>query len=258
MNFGRLPSRSSSASRSSSRSIRMPSASMSIWTTSASYDEKVGTAPGYVGASAMITSPGSISVFVTRSITCCPPVVTIRWSGSTFIPPSACITSAMQSFVSASPSVGPYCSAFAHDSCAMRCATAANVSGGKLLVSGRPPASEITSGRAVTAIRSRIADDFMTCVREAKRPAYRSRSRLVERGRPRRGPSSTVTALQSTERSTAISLFLDIGQGTGSRPPAASGRSSRRSSPRRSLAPTSASTSPAATSRSSSRSRSSR
>ena len=121
----------------------------------------------------------------------------------------------MQSLVSARPSVGPYWSAFAHDSCAMRCATAANVSGGKLLVSGRPPASEITSGRAVTAIRSRIADDFMTCVREAKRPAYRSRSRLVERGRPRRGPSSTVTALQGTERLAAISLFFDIGQGAG-------------------------------------------
>ncbi len=53
----------------------------------------------------------------------------------------------------------------------------------------------------------------MTCVREAKRPAYRSRSRLVERGRPLRGPSSTVTALQSTGGS--ISLFLDIGQGSG-------------------------------------------
>ena len=59
----------------------------------------------------------------------------------------------------------------AHDSAAIRWATAAKVSGGKVLVSGRPPASEITSGRAVTAIRSRIADDFMTLVREAKRPA---------------------------------------------------------------------------------------
>jgi hypothetical protein len=45
------------------------------------------------------------------------------------------------------------------------------VSGGKLLVSGRPPASEITSGRAVTAMRSRIAEDFMTFVRDANRPA---------------------------------------------------------------------------------------
>ena len=67
--------------------------------------------------------------------------------------------------------MGPYWSAFAHDSAAMRWATAANVSGGKVLVSGRPPASEMTSGRAVTAIRSRMADDFMTLVREANSPA---------------------------------------------------------------------------------------
>jgi hypothetical protein len=85
--------------------------------------------------------------------------------------PSAAITSAMQSLVSSRPSVGPYCSALAHDSAAMRWATAAKVSGGNVLVSGRPPASEITSGRAVTAIRSRIADDFMTFVREAKSSA---------------------------------------------------------------------------------------
>jgi hypothetical protein len=37
----------------------------------------------------------------------------------------------------------------------------------------------------------------------------------VERGRPRRGPSSTFTALQRTERVPAISLLLDIGQGSG-------------------------------------------
>ena len=67
--------------------------------------------------------------------------------------------------------MGPYWSALAHDSAAIRWVTAANVSGGKLLVSGSPPASEITSGRAVTAIRSRIADDFMTFVRDANRPA---------------------------------------------------------------------------------------
>ena len=85
--------------------------------------------------------------------------------------PSACITSAMQSLVSASPSVGPYWSALAQDSAAIRWATAANVSGGNVLVSGRPPASEITSGRAVTAIRSRMAEDFMTLVREANSPA---------------------------------------------------------------------------------------
>ncbi len=85
--------------------------------------------------------------------------------------PSAAMTSAMHSFVSSSPSVGPYWSALAHDSEAIRCATAANVSGGNVLVSGRPPASEITSGRAVTAIRSRIAEDFMTFVRAANRSA---------------------------------------------------------------------------------------
>jgi hypothetical protein len=38
-------------------------------------------------------------------------------------------------------------------------------------VSGRPPASEITSGRAITAMRSRIAEDFMPRVREANSPA---------------------------------------------------------------------------------------
>ena len=85
--------------------------------------------------------------------------------------PSAAITAAMQSLVSGRPSVGPYCRALAQDSVAIRCVTAANVSGGKVLVSGSPPASEITSGRAVIAMRSRIADDFMTAVREANRPA---------------------------------------------------------------------------------------
>jgi phage host-nuclease inhibitor protein Gam len=85
--------------------------------------------------------------------------------------PSAAITSAIQALVSPSPSVGPYCSALAHDSVAMRCATAANVSGGKVLVSGKPPASEITSGLAVIDIRSRMADDFMTFVRAANSPA---------------------------------------------------------------------------------------
>jgi hypothetical protein len=39
-----------------------------------------------------------------------------------------------------------------------------------VLVSGNPPASEITSGWAVTAIRSRIADDFIVCVRRAEQP----------------------------------------------------------------------------------------
>jgi hypothetical protein len=38
-------------------------------------------------------------------------------------------------------------------------------------VSGSPPAKEITSGRAVMAIRSRIAEDRICCVRFANRPA---------------------------------------------------------------------------------------
>ena len=85
--------------------------------------------------------------------------------------PSAAITSEMHALVSSRPSVGPYWSALAQDSSAMRAVTAANVSGGKVEVSGRPPASEITSGRAVTAIRSRIADDVITRVRDANSPA---------------------------------------------------------------------------------------
>ena len=85
--------------------------------------------------------------------------------------PSAAMTWAMHSLVSRRPSVGPYCSARAADSWAIRAVTAASVSGGKVDVSGRPPASEITSGRAVTAMMSRMAEDVMTRVRAANRPA---------------------------------------------------------------------------------------
>ena len=46
---------------------------------------------------------------------------------------------------------------------------AAKSSAGNVLVSGRPPASEMTSGRSVIAIRSRIAEDFITRVRCANR-----------------------------------------------------------------------------------------
>ena len=77
----------------------------------------------------------------------------------------------MHSLVSSNPSVGPYWSASAEDSCAIFVICAAKVSGGKVEVSGRPPASEITSGRAVIAIRSRIAEERITCVRLANRPA---------------------------------------------------------------------------------------
>ena len=61
--------------------------------------------------------------------------------------------------------------AFADDSCAIRVICAANDSGGKVDVSGSPPASEITSGRAVISIRSRIAEERITWVRCANSPA---------------------------------------------------------------------------------------
>ncbi len=38
-------------------------------------------------------------------------------------------------------------------------------------VSGSPPASEITSGRSVSAIKSRIAEDCITFVRCANKAA---------------------------------------------------------------------------------------
>ena len=97
-------------------------------------------------------------------------MVTIRSSGSGLIP-SAAITSAIQALVSAKPSVGPYWSASADDSCAIRVIWAAKLAAGKVEVSGRPPASEITSGRAVIAIRSRIAEERITWVRLANRDA---------------------------------------------------------------------------------------
>lgn len=73
--------------------------------------------------------------------------------------------------MSANPSVGPYWSARALDSWAIRVICAANDSGGNVEVSGSPPASEITSGREVIAIRSRIAEERITRVRRANRSA---------------------------------------------------------------------------------------
>ena len=105
-----------------------------------------------------------------RSIACWPPVVTITSSGSGAIP-SAAITPRIAAFIASKPSVGPYWSASADDSWAIRVIWAAKVSGGKVEVSAWPPASEITSGRAVIAIRSRIAEERMTLVRCANRSA---------------------------------------------------------------------------------------
>ena len=75
----------------------------------------------------------------------------------------------MHSAVAAMPSVGPYCRARAVDSAATWAISFANSSGGKVVVSGSPPASEITSGRSVSAIISRIAELFMPRVRAANR-----------------------------------------------------------------------------------------
>ena len=130
--------------------------------------QNVGIAPGYVGASQTTTSPGSSSVLQTRSITCWPPVVTSSSSSSTSIA-SARITSAMQCLTTESPSVGPYCSARAQELAATALISDAYESAGNVEVSGNPPASEITSSRSVSAIRSRIADDFITLVRSANR-----------------------------------------------------------------------------------------
>ena len=69
------------------------------------------------------------------------------------------------------PSVGPYCRACASRSEAIVCIVRAKEPGGKCSCPAVRPASEMTSGRSVTAMRSRIAEDFMTWVREANRPA---------------------------------------------------------------------------------------
>ena len=47
----------------------------------------------------------------------------------------------------------------------------ASSSAGKLVVSGCPPASEMTSGRSVIAMRSRIAEDVIPRVRWENSPA---------------------------------------------------------------------------------------
>ncbi len=84
---------------------------------------------------------------------------------------SAAITRAMHALTSSIPSVGPYCRARAEASTATRAISAAKSSAGNVDVSGSPPASEMISGLAVTAIRSRMADDFIAWVRWENSPA---------------------------------------------------------------------------------------
>ena len=74
---------------------------------------------------------------------------------------------------------------------------AAKLSAGKVDVSGRPPASEITSGRSVIAIRSRIAEDFISRVRAAN--SARVALEVVGGGaRARRGGSCALASRVGT------------------------------------------------------------
>jgi phage host-nuclease inhibitor protein Gam len=81
------------------------------------------------------------------------------------------MTSTMQRLTTSKPSVGPYCRARAQELAATDCISAAYDSAGNVEVSGSPPASDITSSRSVIAIRSRIAEDFITLVRSANSAA---------------------------------------------------------------------------------------
>ena len=87
------------------------------------------------------------------------------------------------------PSVGPYWSAVASPSAAMPEVISSNRSGGKVEVSGSPPAREITSGRLAIDIMFLIEDERIWRVLEANRAAYRSRSRASVLGR--RGAGGT-------------------------------------------------------------------
>ena len=77
--------------------------------------------------------------------------------------------SQIRSRSSARPSVGPYCSELARWSRAMAAQTSSNTSAGNEAVSGKPVASEMMSGRSVSDIMSRIADERMPAARDANR-----------------------------------------------------------------------------------------
>src|SRR5660398_241206 len=89
------------------------------------------------------------------------------------------MTSAMSSIRTSKPSVGPYWRDSARFSLDISAFMRSKRSCGKLSVAGRPPARDITSGRAVRLIRSRMADDRMTPVRSAYLSSYLSSPRLV-------------------------------------------------------------------------------
>ena len=99
---------------------------------------------------------------------CWPPLVTMM-SSTRARAPSWAITSTMRSRSSAIPSVGPYCSDEARWSRATTSMTSSNVARSNASVLGKPPASEMMSGRSDRDIRSRMTDDTIPAAREAKR-----------------------------------------------------------------------------------------
>ena len=101
--------------------------------------------------------------------------------------PSAAITSAMHVLgrghaLGRRRTAAPWRVAFA----AICAVTSANSSGGNVDVSGSPPASEMTSGRSVIAMRSRIADDVITAGARGEQPGV---ALEVARGRSCPGPA---------------------------------------------------------------------
>ena len=116
------------------------------------------------------TSPGSISDLATRSIACWPPVVTMHIVGvGQHSLRAHHLEDAVLGLLEAlgRPVLQGLRRGLLRDLRHLR----RELCGREVEVSGRPPASEITSGRAVIAIRSRIAEQRMTFVRAAKSPA---------------------------------------------------------------------------------------
>ena len=125
-------------------------------------------------------------------------------------------------------------------SAAIFAVSAASDSAGNVEVSGSPPASEMTSGRSVIAMRSRIAEDFMTFVRDAKSAgvALEVAGRAARgRGTGIRGPGRAVACrLQSSALHATGPLSHEAhprhppghGPGLGRRHPAVPARPRRR------------------------------
>ena len=122
---------------------------------------------------------------------------------------------------SSRPSVGPYWSAAALESTATRDISHAKSSAGNVVVSGRPVASEITSGRAVTAIMSRIAEEVMPRVRLGEQAAvaldlvragggHGLRGCLVYRHAPRQNASATMDYLLDLLQGLGIAAAIGI------------------------------------------------